>query len=276
MIWLNNRLIADDEAQIAATSAGNLLGWGVFTTVGVWKARPFALDLHLQRLRHDAQHLQIPLSFDNQTLRDAVQNVIDANSIERGILRLTLTRRGDHRWNTSSESDLSIIAQSVSSTRLADLRVTLSPFRLHSQRATSGIKTTSYLDHQMAWQEAQNRGFDEAILRNERDEICEGARSNLFWIRDGVLFTPSLETGCLPGIARRLVLDWAHEMQIPTREDRFSLNDILAADDFCFTSAASGLRGVGEIVAEESSQFFNRGKITLQLQACWQEETDTN
>lgn len=274
MIWLNNHLLTEDEAQLPATSAGTLLGWGVFTTVGIWNAHPFALDLHLQRLRHDAQRAHIEYSMPDETLREAVQNVIAANTIERGILRLTLTKRGDNRWNMAEESDLSVMAQKVSSTGNDGLRVALSPFRVHSQRATTGIKTTSYLDHQMAWADAQSRGFDEAILLNERDEICEGARSNVFWTRDGVLFTPSLESGCLPGIARGLVLDWARQMQISIREERFDVADILAPDELFLTSAATGVRAVGEFFDDESQSHFGAGRMTLQLQACWQEESE--
>ena len=276
MIWLNGELLSDD-ASIAATSAGTLLGWGVFTTIGVWNGRPFALDLHLQRLRHDAAKAQIEYSINDEILAQGVQTVLAANDIVRGLARITITRRGDNRWNRSSGSDVSVAAQQLaSSTRNADLRVGISPFRLHSQRATSGIKTTSYLDHQLAWLEAQSRGFDEAILRNERDEICEGARSNIFWVRDKTLCTPHLSSGCLPGIARSLLLKWAREANIETHEDRFFLDDISAADDVFLSSAALGLRDVREVVGETTKVFASEGEVFSRLQKRWQQEVDSS
>ncbi|HVF85685.1 MAG TPA: aminotransferase class IV [Abditibacteriaceae bacterium] len=272
MIWLNHELLPDD-APIAATSAGTLLGWGVFTTIGVWNQRPFVLDLHLQRLRHDAAKAQIEYSIADETLAQAVQDVLAANDIARGLARITVTQRGDHRWNRSSGSDVSVVAQKLaSSTRLDGLRISLSPFRLYSQRATSGIKTTSYLDHQMAWMEAQSRGFDEALLRNERDEICEGARSNIFWVRDRTLCTPHLSTGCLPGIARALLLKWAAEEGIETREDRFVLDDLVAADEVFLSSASVGPRCV--CVVCETTKLLAQGEVFSQLQKRWQQEVD--
>lgn len=273
MIWLNGELCPDD-APIAATSAGTLLGWGVFTTIGVWNAKPFALDLHLQRLRHDAAKTRIEYSLDDETLAQAVQDVLAANDIVRGLARITITQCGDGRWNNSLGSDVSVVAQKLpTSTRLHDLRVALSPFRLHSGRATAGIKTTSYLDHQMTWLEAQSRGFDEAFVLNERDEICEGARSNIFWVRDQTLCTPHLSSGCLPGIARALLLKWAREDNIETREDRFTLNDLLAADEVFLSSAAVGLRSVREIICE-TTKVFATGEVSSRLQNRWRQEVD--
>lgn len=273
MLWLNGELLPDD-ARIAATSAGTLLGWGVFTTIGVWKGRPFALDSHLQRLHHDAAKAQIEYSINDEIVAQAIQDVLAANQIERGLARITITQRGDGRWNHSLGSDVSIVAQQLaSSTRNADLRVTLSPFRLHSQRATSGIKTTSYLDYQVAWLEAQKRGFDEVILLNERDEICEGARSNIFWVRGQTLCTPHGSSGCLPGIARALLLRWAREEGIEARENRFSLDDLLAADDVFLSSAATGLRNVRDLVGE-TTKMFAPGEVSSRLQSRWQREVD--
>jgi branched-subunit amino acid aminotransferase/4-amino-4-deoxychorismate lyase len=112
-------------------------------------------------------------------------------------VRLTVSQRGDGRWNTQIGSDISIIVREISDS-YEPLRVVLSPFRVESRRALSGIKSTSYADYEFAWQDAQARGYDEALLLNSRDEVCEGARSNVFWVRDDVLRTSTTGCGCLP------------------------------------------------------------------------------
>ncbi len=275
MIWLNGEFHDEDDAKIAASSAGNLLGWGVFTTVGIWSARPFALRLHLTRLRHDALKIGIEFPFDDQTLIGAVEKLVAAQQISRGILRLTLTQRADGRWNTVANSDFSILAKPISSTRDGTLRIALSPFRVHSQRATSGLKTTSYLDCQLAWREVQSRGFDEAVLRNERDEICEGARSNLFFLKDETLCAPHLRSGCLPGIARGLILGWARESEFTTREDAFFIDDLRRADAIFLSAAAMGIRAVEEFHDGETTHLFTPKKMTLQLQERWNDATSS-
>lgn len=276
MIWLNGVSMNDEDARVSANCAGNLLGWGVFTTIGVWNARPFALDSHWQRLRHDAKIAQIEYSIDDETLAEAVRETINLNKVSRGIARISICKRGDNRWNNSSGSDVSILAQELpSKTRNDNLRVALSPFRLNSRSATSGIKTTSYLEHQLAWLEAQNRGCDEAILLNQRDEICEGARANLFFARDGVLRTPPLSAGCLPGIARHLVLKWARELEVSTREEVCTFDELLRAEEVFFTSSSVGIRRVAEIVGEKNTPFSTSGNLVSQLQNRWQIEVSS-
>ncbi len=284
MLWLNGNLRDENDAPIAVSSAGNLLGWGVFTTIGVWNARPFALDLHLQRLRHDAKIAHIEYSIADETLRQAVRETIDANHVSRGIARLTVSRRGDGRWNKADGSDVCVLAQNmatknrVNDLRVNDLRVALSPFVLNSRSAVGGIKTTSYLEHQLAYLDAQNRGCDEAILCNERGEIGEGARANVFWVRDGTLKTPWLQSGCLPGIARHLILGWARESAIPTREESGDLDELLQADEVFFTSSSAGIRGVREVLREIGSArnivFPSAKPVTSQLQKRWQNEVE--
>lgn len=292
-MWLNGRLISSHDATIAATSVGALLGWGVFTTIGIWNARPFALDLHFARLRHDAARAQIEYSIDEQTLKNALSEVIFANEIERGMARISITKRGDGRWNTDEGHDISIIAipladaqnsnscvsetarnhdsSATSSTRNGDLRLTLSPFRVHSCSATGGLKTTSYLEAQMAWREAQSRGFDETLRLNERDEIAEGVRSNFFFVRDKTLCTPALSSGGLPGIARALTIEWAREEQIAALEDAFFVADLLQADACFLTSAVTGIREVRRFQGAATRDFAPQNPIVARLQKRWRD-----
>ena len=191
MLWLNGQFT--DDATIAATSAGALLGWGVFTTIGIWNAQPFALTQHFARLQHDAAHCEIEYSMCDETLQNALRELIARHEIARGVARITVTKRGDGRWNTQSGSDVSVLVRAMND-EIAPAKITQSLFRLYSNRALVGVKSTSYLDYQLAWRDAQSRGFDEAILLNQNKHICEGARSNLFWTRDGELFTDRKST----------------------------------------------------------------------------------
>jgi branched-subunit amino acid aminotransferase/4-amino-4-deoxychorismate lyase len=264
MIWFNGQLV--DDAASAATSAGMLLGWGVFTTIGVWNARPFALQQHLARLKHDAAHCEIEYSIDDATLGNALREVIKRNQIVRGIARITITKRGDGRWNTASGSDVSIVVRPMEDI-VTPATITFSPFHLHSNRALAGVKSTSNLDYQLAWREAQSRGFDEAILLNQNEHICEGARSNLFWTCNGELFTPSRQTGCLPGIARSLVLRWAQERDVVTHEVELTLDKFFEAKSVFLTSAATGVR---EVCAFDGRNLPTNNLIS-HLQDCWRD-----
>jgi branched-subunit amino acid aminotransferase/4-amino-4-deoxychorismate lyase len=62
-LWFNGQFLRGEDAHVCASSAGTLLGWGVFTTIGVWNGQPFALPQHLRRLRHDAARVSLELGF---------------------------------------------------------------------------------------------------------------------------------------------------------------------------------------------------------------------
>lgn len=281
-IWINGEVVDAMAQVLPALSAGITLGWGVFTTAGVWHGQAFLLERHLQRLRRDAVRTDIPLDFDDDAVTRAVATVLQENRISAGLLRITLLRRGDGRWNSADGSDLFMTAKAAQAKHhtpsTQGLRIVLSPFRVEARRALAGVKSTSCLDYQLAWQQAARNGFDEAVLCNGSGALCEGARANLFWVRDGKLCTPSTESGCLPGIARELVLHWAAEEGIAVKEGLFAPHELAAADEVLLTSATQGPRAVASFsIHEEDEQpheFAARGNITGLLQRRWQRAID--
>lgn len=245
--WVNGKFEEEGSpsGEIPAASAGRLLGLGVFTTIGIWRSLPFAIERHLTRLRHDAAVLDLPCSFEDAAIADALCQLVQRCGVTRGTARITLTQRGDGRWSTESGSDLTIHVGAVATSGLepeAATKLGWSSYRVDPRRATAGIKCTSYADFWLAWKQAQAQGFDDAILCNSAGALCETARANLFWVRDQTVFTPSLTCGPLPGIARAMVLDWLREDGHDVREAVFSLPELAAADAIFLTNSATGVR----------------------------------
>jgi branched-subunit amino acid aminotransferase/4-amino-4-deoxychorismate lyase len=159
---MNGEVIDATAPALPPLSAGATLGWGVFTTAGVRHGQAFLLDRHLQRLRRDAARTDIPLQYDDDTLSRAVATIFDENQISDGLLRITLLRRGDGRWNNADGSDLFITAKAAQPNHTPStqrLRLVLSPFRVEARRALAGVKSTSCLDYQLAWQDAARKGL---------------------------------------------------------------------------------------------------------------------
>ena len=270
IVWLNNEFLDAKTLALPATIAGLLLGWGCYSTLGVRQSRPLHLERHLARLRDNAARLNIEIAFADEEIHSALGELISQSEVISGNARLTLTKRGDGRWNKEAGSDFLIVAQNAPMPPLSGLRLMISPFRFEARRPLAGIKSTSYLDYQLAWQNAQEAGYDEAILLNQNGALCETTRANLFWARRGELFTPSLECGCLPGIARELVLENAPLLDIPVREGMFSPQELRNADEVFITSATNGPRGVNSVRFDEEDN-FTEGEITQRLQQWWQD-----
>jgi branched-subunit amino acid aminotransferase/4-amino-4-deoxychorismate lyase len=272
-IWLNGELLAENTAQTGAHNAGNLLGWGVFSTLAIAGKRPLWIERHLHRLRHDAAQLALEFTWTDDELREALNAVVHANAVDSGLARITITGRGDGRWNHTLGADVSLLAQTMNPPQRNDLSLGLSSHRLEARRPLAGIKSTSYAAHHWLWLEAQSLGVDEGLVLNQNDEVCEAARSNVFWARGETLFTPAVTSGCLPGIGRDLVLQWARENAVDCREGHFSLEELLSAGEIFLTNATNGPRGVAHLVLQNTSGGNHRlpspGKFTRRFQELW-------
>jgi branched-subunit amino acid aminotransferase/4-amino-4-deoxychorismate lyase len=124
------------------------------------------------------------------------------------------------------------------------LSLAVSPYRVNTSSPTSGIKSLNYLDHVLAWEEAQSRDFDEAVVLNERGEIVSATTANLFWAKNGTLHTPNLSTGALAGITRECVIDIASKHFIPLLEGVYEMTHLTDADEIFLTSSGLGVAPV--------------------------------
>ena len=265
MLWFNGKLVSG--AQMDATSAAISLGWGVFSTVGVREGAPMWLQKHLRRLNRDAQMCGVENPFCDDEIEAGLRATIAANQIQNGVARLTLTKRGDGRWNARDGSDFSILALETPILN-SSLRVGVD-FHPHSRHHPfCGAKTTSYLPFFALWQNAQKSGWDEVLLHNDAKIVVEAARSTPFWARNGELFTPSLDLGGLRGVGREIVGDWAAKNRVLVREGAFLLEEIENADEFFLISGASGPRAV-EIMVSGAEFHFSSREFCPQIHNFW-------
>ena len=262
--------MAERDAVLPAAGAGNLVGWGVFTTIGVRAGRPLFLARHLARLRHDAGVARIPFDWAEDELAGAIHQLLTRNAVCDGVARITLTRRGDDRWHCESGSHCLIVAQTRPAPKIDGLTLGVSPFRLARARPLAGIKSTSHLESQLAFMAAQEAGCDEALLLNDLDQICEAARANLFWVCDGILHTPDLACGALPGVARVALLEAAPHLGLKTAESAAGLDDLTGATELLLTSATTGPRGVARLKSATGVVVFaSPGPVLLALRDWW-------
>jgi branched-subunit amino acid aminotransferase/4-amino-4-deoxychorismate lyase len=139
----------------------------------------------------------------------------------------------------------------------------LSPARVNTHAALNGVKTTSYLEHVLAHEEAHGRGFDEAVRLNERGEIVSATMANIFWVTKGTAHTPALSTGALAGTTRACVLALAAELALPVIEGVYELAQLGDADEIFLTSARLG---VGLVTTYDFHRYtVPAGSVVLRL-----------
>ena len=251
-IGVDGQIRRQDEASLAALEAGLSVGWGVFTTGAIVRARPVLLARHIERLRGDVIRSGLmpasSASVDeawSASWSEVLHRLIEANGVQRGVFRLTLCGRGEGRWHVEGPPR-AIVAAVPNALAAAPVEAWLSPYHLDARRPLSGVKSTSYAPWHVMAREAGERGCGEALYRDSGGSVCEGARSNIFWRRGSEVFTPDLSTGCLPGIARGLLLSWLGEAGSPwsVREVSEPDSELLRADEIFFSSSTLGPRSV--------------------------------
>jgi len=250
VIYLNKTMVEATKARVAPVSSAMLYGRGVFTTLAIYNSQPFLWSKHWQRLTTHANRLDVDFTGCNEkNVGDALHKLISVNQVKEGRARvILLARHGRDIWKTrvagAKKTDLLIMTGDPQKLAPAGLSLAVSPYRVNTSSPTVGIKSLNYLDHVLAWEEAQSRDFDEAVVLNERGEIVSATMASLFWTRNGTLHTPNLSTGALAGITRECVIDIANKHFIPVLEGIYEMNDLTDADEIFLTSSSLGVAAV--------------------------------
>lgn len=240
MVWFDGRLREHTEPLVRADDHGLTVGDGVFEACELLDGRPFALTRHLDRLERSATGLGLPLP-DRDEVRRAVETVAGAWGEGLGRVRILWSAGpgplgSERAWGPGT---LLVAASAVSPPR--PVRVAVVPWVRNERSAIAGLKTTSYAENVRALAHAREQGADEAVFGNTRGELCEGTGTNVFVEADGMLLTPPLESGCLAGVTRALVMEWASEAGIDVREQTLPLGALKDARHAALTSSTRGV-----------------------------------
>ncbi|MER5872169.1 aminodeoxychorismate lyase [Streptomyces sp. NPDC002044] len=247
-IWLDGALRDADGARVSVFDHGLTVGDGVFETLKVRRGEPFALTRHLERLTRSARGLGLP-DPDLDEVRRACAAVVEANPVALGRLRVTYTGGvsplGSDRGNATPTL---IAAVAACDPHAATTAVVTVPWVRNERSGVTGLKTTSYAENVVALAAAHRAGASEALLANTVGRLCEGTGSNVFVVLDGELHTPPVASGCLAGITRALVAEWAG-----AKETDLPFDVLERADEVFLTSSLRDVQAVVRIDGRESA-----------------------
>jgi branched-chain amino acid aminotransferase len=247
VLWLDGQLVPADEAGVSPFDHGLLVGDGVFETLRVYDGVPFAWSRHHQRLVRSAGGLGLSAP-GSQELRAAVDDVLLANGVTEGRVRLTITGGPSPLGSERGDGPPTVIVMSAPATPWpATVDVVIVPWSRNERGAVAGLKTTSYAENVRALAYARERDAGEAIFLNTRGEVCEATGSNVFVIRDGVVRTPPADAGCLLGVTRALVLELCAEHGMPAEEVALGRSALADADEAFLTSSTREVQAIGRV-----------------------------
>ena len=243
-IFINGSLIDAPQpiggAFVDPTDRGLTLGDGVFETIAIKSGRILRLNAHLSRFNHGASILGIELPMVDKDLVVALDSVVQANAINDGALRLTLTRGPSLRGLVPPQMPLpSLIITASNNPPDFDAvqcvsAVIVSGTRCNEHSPLSRIKSLNYLDNILALKEAREKGAEDALLLNSAGKLTSASSSNLFAVLCGKLVTPPESDGCLGGIMRADII-----RDLNCAEQSFSPLDLAEASEAFLTNCLS-------------------------------------
>jgi len=239
-VFLNDKLVDIEQAHIPATDSGFLYGAGLFETMRSHNGVVFRLEDHLDRLFQSAAHLSINHDHDKKFLTEAVYEVLGANKLTEARLRLTLTNGPITETVEQAQPTLLITAAALQLYPLeyyqTGIMVVLCPCQQNTTDPVCGHKTTNYYPRLIALTLARQKGAAEALWFTNDNRLAEGCVSNVFLVKGSVLYTPTLGTPVLPGIARKAVGRIAERESIQLIEKDLHISDVLEADEIFLTN----------------------------------------
>ncbi|WP_181641750.1 aminotransferase class IV, partial [Nocardioides massiliensis] len=240
----------------------------VFEAVKVVEGRPFALTRHLDRLAYSAQGMGLP-PVDLDAVRGGVDAVLATDAPALGRLRITYTGgpapmgsgRGD-------EPPTLVVAVSEMPGPAPSVAVVTVPWPRNERGPLAGLKTTSYGENVVALAYAAERDASEALFGNLAGNICEGTGTNVFYAIDGELRTPTLESGCLAGVTRALLLEWLQDAGTAVRVEDAPLAVLADAEEVFVVSTTRDVQPVHRL---DDRTWDVPGPLTRRAQQVWRE-----
>src|SRR5437660_4771034 len=258
-IWFNGKMVPWHDAKVHVLAHGLHYGTGVFEGMRSYQTAEgpavFRLDTHLERFFQSAAVYDLTIPYSQQQLAEATLDVVRVNKLENAYLRPIAFFDASTLSVWTKECPVSVaIAGFPSGAYLAGgldagVRVTVSSIRKFPSNAmpATGKACGQYINSVRAVQEAQRRGFDEAILLNQRGEISEGSGENIFVVKRGAVMTNDADADILMGVTRATILELARDLSIPTRVQNITVHDVMTADELFFSGTAVEVTPVREV-----------------------------
>jgi branched-chain amino acid aminotransferase len=257
-IWFNGRLVPWGDAKVHVLAHGLQYGTGVFEGMKSYPTADgpaiFRLDAHLERFYASASLYDLTIPYSLDTLTEASLEVVRANGLEASYLRPIAFFDAGTLSVWTKECPVTVAIAAVPTGKYlanadSGVRVTISPVRKFDLSAIPAWAKAcgQYINSARAVNDAQRKGFDEAILLNSQGLVAEGSGENLFLVKDGHIVTNDKDASILMGVTRASVLEIAGDLGIEAKVAPIAVEDVLHADELFFTGTAVEVTAIREV-----------------------------
>ncbi|MDF2963367.1 MAG: 4-amino-4-deoxychorismate lyase [Paenibacillus sp.] len=286
-IYVNGTLIDEEKAVVSVYDHGFLYGIGLFETFRTYRGSPFLLKEHMERLQAGCNQLGIAYSPSLEEWQRIITGLLQANALSEAYVRFTVTAGLDvlglpgESYNTPSV----IVYIKALPARNEQLYENGKPLQLlklvrNTPEGNGRLKSLHYMNNILAKRELSQylwAANAEGIFVDARGYLAEGIVSNLFFIKDRQIFTPSLDTGILPGITRSFIKSLALQTGMKLEEGLYTWNDLLESDEVFITNSIQEIVPVSTLFDTNGKQTAvgngMAGKLTVKLMRLYKQKT---
>ena len=238
--YVNGKYIDSSKAHISIGDAGFLYGDGLFETMRFDNRKIFSSLKHIKRLQKGLEIVNLEINYNQNSLLNLLDSIIEKNNLDSGIIRLMITR-GDINEREEIPSIVIVIKPFYDIPKNPVKVLYLEEEKFPIIRFTPAIKSMNYIGNMLDKNFADSKGAFEPVFYNKNKIITECAIRNIFYIKDGQVLTPSLDLGILSGVMRETIIDLVQSMGFKFNESHISYNDITDMEEAFITSTGIGL-----------------------------------
>lgn len=277
ILW-NDEIINEEEVKIGYEDRGYQFGDGIYEVIKIYNGNVFTATEHIDRLYASADKIQLVIPYTKDVMHKMIHDLIETNEVENGQIYLQVTRgMSPRQHNFPAPAVESVLtAYTKETTRpLTQLENGVKACFVEDIRwLRCDIKSLNLLGNVLAKQEAISKGCYEAI-QHRGEIITEGSSSNVYGIKDGVLYTHPVSNLILNGITRKVILDCCDEIGLKVIEEAFTKEQALAMDEVIMSSTNAEVMPIisidGQLIGSGK-----RGDWTEKLQKAFEQKIPTS
>lgn len=253
-ILIDGEFFSEENAKVSVFDHGLLYGDGVFEGIRFYNDRVFRLEEHIDRLFDSSKAIFLDVPASREEVCRMVTDTIAKNGLHDGYVRLIVTRGvgglglSPFRCEKASiiciASTISLYPEETYEKGL--ILATCSTRRPTHDSLSPAVKSLNYLSNVMAKVECLAAGAEEGVMLNTNGYVAECTGDNIFIVKDGIVYTPTVASGSLYGITRRVVIELVEQAGLPLREVEMSRYDLYTADEMFLTGTAAEVVPVRE------------------------------
>ena len=278
-IWFDGEMIDWQDANTHLLTHTLHYGLGVFEGVRAYTTQKgpsiFRLNDHTNRLYQSASTVNMDIPYSKEVINKAHEDVIKANNLDEAYIRPMCFYGSEGMGLRADNLKVHVMVAAWEwpsymepEARENGIKVKLSSYKRQVRNPVSNAKVNgNYVHSIVALNEALEGGFDEALMLDADGYVAEGSGENFFLVKEGVLFSPDLDS-CLDGITRRTIIELADELGIDYEIKKLSVDDVLQADESFFSGTAAEVVPINSLDGKSIGS-GSRGPITEKLQSTY-------